>query len=107
MSAKAEILTIMEDQLYYIYILTNKNHSVLYIGITHNLKKRLKQHKYPSSKGFAKKYNTTILVYFESTQYVKNAIRREKQLKKWNREWKENLINDLNPDWKDLAWMLD
>ena len=93
--------------MFYTYILTNKKHTVLYIGFTNNLKQRLKQHAYPSSKGFSRKYNTNKLVWFESTKYVNNAIKREKQIKKWNRQWKENLINDMNPDWNDLSWMLD
>lgn len=95
------------DELFYTYILTNKNHTVLYIGGTNDLKRRLKQHKQKSNKGFSGKYNVEKLVYFESSPYVENAIKREKQLKKWNRSWKENLINEMNPDWNDLSWMLD
>jgi len=95
------------DELFYTYILTNKNHTVLYIGVTNDLKRRLKQHKQKSNKGFSGKYNVEKLVYFESSPYVENAIKREKQLKKWNRSWKENLINEMNPDWNDLSWMLD
>ena len=95
------------EELFYIYILTNKNHTVLYIGVTSDLKRRLKQHKQKSNKGFTGKYNVEKLLYFESSPYVENAIKREKQLKKWNRTWKENLINEMNPDWNDLSWMLD
>ena len=95
------------DELFYAYILTNKNHTVLYIGVTNDLKRRLKQHKQKSNKGFTGKYNVEKLLYFESSPYVENAIKREKQLKKWNRTWKENLINEMNPDWNDLSWMLD
>lgn len=95
------------QELFYTYILTNKNHRVLYVGVTNDLKRRLKQHKQKSNKGFTGKYNVEKLIYFESTPYVENAIKREKQLKKWKREWKENLINEINPDWKDLSWMLD
>ena len=95
------------EELFYTYILTNKNHTVLYIGVTNDLKKRLKQHKQKSNKGFTGKYNVEKLLYFESSPYVENAIKREKQLKKWNRTWKENLINEMNPDWNDLSWMLD
>tara|TARA_B100000378_G_scaffold74265_1_gene57651 strand:- start:370 stop:663 length:294 start_codon:yes stop_codon:yes gene_type:complete len=95
------------EELFYIYILTNKNHTVLYIGVTSDLKRRLKQHKQKSNKGFTGKYNVEKLLYFESSPYVENAIKREKQLKKWNRAWKENLINEMNPDWNDLSWMLD
>ena len=95
------------EELFYTYILTNKNHTVLYIGVTSDLKRRLKQHKQKSNKGFTRKYNVEKLLYFESSPYVENAIKREKQLKKWNRAWKENLINEMNPDWNDLSWMLD
>ncbi|MFS4494145.1 GIY-YIG nuclease family protein [Maribacter sp. 2308TA10-17] len=91
---------------YYIYIVTNKNHTVLYVGMTNNLKLRLEQHQSKNNKGFTKKYSTYKLVYFEKTQYVNNAIKREKLIKGWRRQWKENLINDMNPDWEDLSWML-
>lgn len=91
---------------FYIYILTNKNHTVLYVGMTNNLKLRLKQHHNKDNKGFTSKYNLDKLVYFEKTQYVNNAIKREKLIKGWRRQWKENLINDMNPDWKDLSWVL-
>ena len=97
----------MKTNTFYTYILTNKGHTVLYIGFTNDLKTRLKQHTYSSSKGFARKYNATKLIWFETTQYVNNAIKREKQIKKWNREWKENLINDKNPGWNDLSWMIE
>ena len=93
------------EELFYIYILTNKNHTVLYIGVTSDLKRRLKQHKQKSNKGFTGKYNVEKLLYFESSPYVENAIKREKQLKKWNRAWKENLINEMNPDLNDLSWI--
>ncbi|MEO1012584.1 MAG: GIY-YIG nuclease family protein [Bacteroidota bacterium] len=95
-----------EQHKYYVYILTNKNHTVLYVGFSNNLKSRLKQHQSKSNKGFTKRYNVHKLVYFETTPYVNNAIKREKQIKHWNRKWKEYLINDMNPDWEDLSWML-
>jgi len=86
-----------------VYILTNKSHNVLYVGRSKQLKKRLKQHKTNSLKSFTGKYNVDKLVYFETTKYVNNSIKRERQIKKRNREWKINLINGLNPDWKDLS----
>lgn len=89
--------------VYYVYILTNKNHTVLYVGRSKQLKVRLNQHKNNSIKTFTGKYNVNKLVYFETTKYVNNSIKRERQIKKWNREWKINLINGLNPDWKDLS----
>ncbi|WP_046758646.1 GIY-YIG nuclease family protein [Kordia jejudonensis] len=88
---------------HYVYILTNKSHTVLYIGRTNQLKRRLYQHKNNGIRTFTGKYNVHKLVYFETTKYVNNAIQRERQLKKWKREWKINLINGLNPDWKDLS----
>lgn len=89
--------------IHYVYILTNKNHTVLYVGRSKQLKRRLNQHKNNKTNTFTGKYNVYKLVYFETTQYVNNAIKREKQIKKWKREWKINLINGLNPDWKDLS----
>jgi len=89
--------------VHYIYNLTNKNHTVLYVGRSKQLKKRLVQHKNNSLKTFTGKYNVDKLVYFETTKYVNNSIKRERQIKKWNREWKINLINSLNPDWKNLS----
>lgn len=96
----------MKEQLFYTYIVTNANNTTLYVGFTDNLKRRIQQHSSNSAKGFTGKYNTSKLVWFESTQYVENAIKREKQIKKWKREWKENLINEMNPKWEDLKWML-
>lgn len=95
-----------QEPTYYVYILTNSNNTALYVGFSDNLKNRIRQHKVKSNKGFTKKYNLNKLVYFEKTQYANNGIKREKQIKKWNRQWKENLINDMNPDWDDLSWML-
>jgi len=89
--------------IHHVYILTNKNHTTLYVGRSKQLKVRLKQHKNNSSKTFTGKYNVNKLVYFESSKYVNNSIKRERQIKKWNREWKINLVNSLNPDWKDLS----
>lgn len=80
-------------EVHYVYILTNKNHTVLYVGRTKQLKVRLSQHKNNSSKSFTGKYNVDKLVYFETTKYVNNSIKRELQIKKWNRAWKINLIN--------------
>jgi putative endonuclease len=87
---------------YYIYILTNKSNRVLYIGMTNNLERRMFEHKYKLIEGFSKKYNLTKLVYYEATEDVNSAIRREKQLKNWHRGWKINLIKEFNPNWKDL-----
>ena len=88
---------------YYVYILTNSRHTVLYIGITNNLVSRLYQHKEKQTKGFTSKYNVNKLVYFEQTTDPIAAISREKQIKKWSRIKKENLINTLNAEWRDLS----
>ncbi|MFN0730188.1 GIY-YIG nuclease family protein [Polaribacter gochangensis] len=86
---------------YYVYIITNKNKTVLYIGVTNELKTRLYYHANPeaNSKHFSHKYNCKYLVYFEHYQKIDIAIEREKQLKRWNRKKKEFLINLKNPDW--------
>ena len=74
----------------------------LYIGVTSNLVKRVYEHKNNIIEGFTKKYNTHKLVYYETTNDIESAIKREKQLKKWNRKWKMNLIEKNNPEWRDL-----
>ena len=91
---------------YSIYILASKRNSVLYIGVTSNLVKRIYEHKNNTIDGFSKKYNVHKLVYYETTNNIESAIRREKQLKKWNRKWKLNLIENSNPEWIDLYFGL-
>jgi putative endonuclease len=88
---------------YYVYILASKRNGTLYIGVTSNLEKRIYEHKIKLIKGFTEKYNVNKLVYFEISNDIKSAINREKQLKKWNRNWKLNLIEKNNPDWVELA----
>ncbi len=88
---------------YYVYILTNWNNKVMYIGMTNNLERRLFEHKNKINDGFTKKYNVNKLVYFEETSDVHAAIDREKEIKKWRREKKNNLVLSLNPQWKDLS----
>jgi len=92
-----------EDRQYYVYILTNKSNNVLYIGVTNDLIRRIFEHKNKLVDGFTKKYNLAKLVYYEATNDIESAIAREKQLKNWHREWKKNLINQFNPEWKDLG----
>jgi putative endonuclease len=87
---------------YFVYILASKKNGTLYIGITNDLVERVWQHKNKIADGFTKDYNVDKLVYFEETPDVLGAITREKQLKKWNRVWKIRIIEEKNPDWKDL-----
>ena len=78
---------------YYVYLLTNKSNKVIYIGITNDLERRMFEHKNKLIEGFTKRYNLMKIVYYEVTDDVEGAIRREKQLKNWHRDWKINLIN--------------
>ena len=88
---------------YYVYILTNKNHTVLYTGVTRDLIRRVYEHKNHFDKdSFTSKYNVTRLVYFEETNDVRSAIEREKQIKSWSRKRKTDLIFEKNPHWVDL-----
>ena len=89
--------------MYFVYILANWDDSVLYIGVTSNLERRLYEHRNGLVEGFTKKYNLHKLVYFEYTNDVYSAISREKQLKKWNRTKKNTLISSQNPNWTDLS----
>jgi putative endonuclease len=86
----------------YVYIITNKNSSVLYIGVTSDLIKRVYQHKNKLIDGFSKRFNLDKLVYYEFSENIETAIQREKQLKNWHRDWKNNLISEMNPNWDDL-----
>ena len=87
---------------YYVYIITNKWNTVLYTGFTSDLIRRIYQHKQKEIEGFSKKYNLTKLVYFEVYTDPLNGIAREKQIKNGTRKRKIDLINEMNPDWKDL-----
>lgn len=87
---------------FYIYILASKRNGTLYIGVTSNLVKRIWEHKEGFVDGFTKKYKIKHLVYYERHTNVESAIRREKRLKEWKRQWKLNLIEKFNPHWNDL-----
>ena len=87
---------------YYVYILASKKNGTLYIGVTGNLIQRVYEHKEKRIEGFSKKYDVDKLVYFEQTQDVLSALEREKRLKKWKRQWKIDLIEKQNPEWRDL-----
>lgn len=92
----------MMDQQYYVYIITNKNNTVLYAGVTSDLKRRVYEHKGKLVDGFTKKYNLNKLVYYEVLEDIHTAISREKQIKAGSRQKKIDLINGLNKKWTDL-----
>ncbi len=92
----------MKTHVYYVYILSNKYHNVLYTGVTNDLERRCFEHKQKKIKGFTQKYNVDKLVYYEIFDYVDFAIAREKQLKGYSRVKKINLINKCNEEWEDL-----
>ena len=87
---------------YYVYIMTN-NSKTLYMVVTNNLVRRVYEHKHKLIDGFTKKYNLTKLVFYEVFNNIEDAIHREKQLKNWHRQWKINLIDSVNKEWKDLS----
>lgn len=87
---------------YYVYILASQRNGTLYIGVTNDLIRRVHEHKTGKLQSFTKKYHVSMLVYYELTSDIASAISREKQLKKWHREWKLELIEKHNPEWKDL-----
>ena len=96
----------MSQRKFYVYIITNKNDTTFYIGVSDNLMRRMYEHKNGLLEGFSKKYILHKLVHFEEFDYIDKAIRREKQLKNWHRDWKINLIkkdnfgfNDLSKEW--------
>lgn len=89
-----------------VYITGNKSRSSLYIGVTSDLKRRIEQHKSGVGSVFTKKYKVNILLYFEEFSSIKEAVAREKQLKNWHRDWKLNLIQEMNPKFLDLYFEL-
>ena len=91
------------ENRYYVYLLTNKNNKVMYVGVTNDLERRVFEHKSKMIPGFTEKYNVNKLVYFEETHDIRAAIAREKEIKKWRREKKDNLVIAVNPKWKDLS----
>ncbi|OGH58612.1 MAG: hypothetical protein A2725_02840 [Candidatus Magasanikbacteria bacterium RIFCSPHIGHO2_01_FULL_33_34] len=88
---------------YYVYILASKRNGTLYIGVTNELTRRVLEHKNKVIKGFTEKYGVDKLVYYEDYVNIEEAIKREKAMKKWNREWKVKLIEKNNPNWNDLC----
>ena len=93
----------MRIHVYYVYILTNTHHNVLYTGVTNDLERRCHEHNQKKIKGFTRKYNVDILIYFERFDSVDSAIAREKQIKGFSREKKLALINKVNKEWKELS----
>lgn len=88
---------------YYVYFLTNWNNKVIYIGVTNDLKRRIREHKNALTPGFTRKYNVNKLVYYEICEEIEGAISREKQIKSGSRQKKNELITRANPGWEDLA----
>jgi putative endonuclease len=96
----------MQTTSFYVYILSSKRNGTLYIGVTNNLVRRVYEHKNDLVEGFTNSNRIHRLVYFEECTGVREAILREKQLKKWNRSWKLRIIEEKNPEWKDLYFEL-
>jgi putative endonuclease len=91
------------EHQYHVYLLTNWNNKVMYVGITSDLKRRLFEHRNKSVEGVTTKYNIHKLVYYEATSDVQSPIAREKEIKKWRREKKNRLVEKINPEWRDLS----
>ena len=89
--------------MYYVYIMSNRNNKVIYVGVTNNLERRVYEHKNKLVEGFTQKYNINKLVYFEETNDIRVAIAREKQIKGWMRQKKDALVVRMNPEWADLT----
>ena len=87
---------------YYVYLLANRKHGTLYVGVTSDLVRRVHEHKTKAAPGFTSRYGLGRLVWFETYDDPENAIMREKDIKKWRREWKTRLVDGANPDWADL-----
>ena len=99
-----KINAVLTSNIGFVYIMTNKKKSTLYIGVTNNLCRRIYEHKkHININSFTAKYNLEYCIYFEEFQQFESAIQRENELKKWSRQKKESLINALNPQWKELV----
>jgi putative endonuclease len=96
----------LKEKQYFVYIMTNKLNTVLYTGISNNLRRRTFEHKEKIGSKFTKRYNINKLVYYEIYQDSYNAISREKQIKAGSRQKKIEMINKMNPEWKDLYYSL-
>ncbi|HWC94372.1 MAG TPA: GIY-YIG nuclease family protein [Pseudolabrys sp.] len=92
--------------MYYVYVLASRRYGTLYIGVTNDLRRRMEEHRLGLGSEFVKKYRVHRLVYVEPFESAEDAIRREKQLKKWNRDWKIRLIEEENLEWDDLSHLI-
>jgi putative endonuclease len=92
---------------FFVYILANKKNGTLYVGVTNNLARRMEEHKAKLVPGFTRQYGVDLLVYFEAFDSILEARAREHALKRWRRAWKIELIEKLNPDWRDLSHELN
>ena len=92
---------------YHVYMLASRRHGTLYLGVTNDLSRRVWEHKTKHIPGFTATYSVERLVWYEAYDRIDEAIAREKALKKWRRDWKINLIEDMNPDWTDLYAVLN
>jgi len=88
---------------YYVYLLASKKNGTLYVGVTNDLARRVREHKNGTYSGFTKRYGVKNLVWYETTHSIESALQREKRIKKWRRAWKIKLIEEMNPEWKDLS----
>ncbi len=92
---------------YHVYMLASRRHGTLYLGVTNNLARRIWEHKTKVIPGFSAKYGVDRLVWYEAYDRIDEAIAREKALKKWRRDWKLRLIEEMNPEWEDLYLVLN
>ncbi len=92
---------------YFVYLLSNRRRGVLYVGVTSNLNRRISEHKAKLVAGFTNTYGVSKLVYVEEYPSITEARSRERTLKRWRRDWKFNLVEELNPDWNDLSEQID
>ena len=90
--------------MYYVYIMANRKRGTLYTGVTNDLLRRASEHRDGVLPGFTKTHGCKMLVWFEPHDDIEHAILREKRINKWLRQWKDRLIEDINPDWRDLWW---
>lgn len=97
----------MNNYTFYVYILASKKNGVVYTGITNNLIRRIYEHKHNLNKSFTQSYFVKRLVYFEEYNYIDEVIAREKCIKRWKREWKDKLINETNPYWRDIYYDIE